>query len=132
MKIGFPIQAAGSKSMAADFHGCEFIGIYDYANKTFAEENVETLYSKSENYNLFSVLDELGIKVVVCNKMKPMALKFFNEQKITVYKAEVDHVDLNLELLFDGQLKRFLPQMAEASSCGSSCSSCSSETCSTK
>ncbi|MFA9390781.1 MAG: NifB/NifX family molybdenum-iron cluster-binding protein [Prolixibacteraceae bacterium] len=131
MKIGFPLKNASAKSMFDDFHACKYIGVYDDVNKTFVDIEVEELYQKSENYNLFSVLDELGIKMVICNRMKPMALRFFNEQKITVYKAEGDQVDLNLELLFDGQLKRFQAQMAEASSCGSSCSSCSSDACST-
>lgn len=132
MKIGFPLRSLEEKTMSDDFHGCHKIGLYDYASKKLSEVDVNELYEQSDQNNLFSVLSLLGIKVLVCNTMKPIALKYFNDLQMTVYKAEGDRFDLNLDLLFDGQLKRFQSHMAEAASCGSSCGTCSSDSCSTR
>lgn len=135
MKIGFPLSKSGERKLADDFHGSKWIGSYDLATKAMTEVAISDVETQSEETDLFSVLKSLGIRLVVCNKMKPMALKYFTDQQITVYKAQGSLVDLNAELLVDGQLARFMPQMAEASGC-SSCSSssdgsCSSSSCST-
>ena len=62
-----------------------------------------------------------------------MELKYFNDTQITVYKAEGNQIDLNLDLLFDGQLQRFQKNMSVTSACGSSsCGSCTSDTCNTQ
>lgn len=131
MKIGFPLSKKGEKMLADDFHGSKWMGSYDTSTKEVVEIAIGEIESRSEETDLFSVLKSLGIKLVVCKAMKPMALKYFNEQRITVYKAQGSIIELNAELLIDGQLSRFHPQMAEVSSCGSSCSSCSSDSCST-
>lgn len=122
MRVGFPLSMLGEKKLADDFHGSHWIGSYDVKTKEFTEVATTDLAGE----NLIATLKDLGIRLVVCNKMKPMALKFFKDQNITVYKAQSNLVDLNLELLLDGQLDRFDAQMAEAVSCGSSCSSCGS------
>lgn len=126
MRVGFPLVLMGEKMMAEDFHRCMGIGSFDIKTKEFSEIGTHELLDKSENMDLTTALKEMGIKLVVCDKMKPMALKYFNDQNITVYKSQSNIIDLNIELLLDGQLHRFDGDMAEASSCGSSCNSCSS------
>lgn len=129
MKIGFPLLSEQNKTMFDEFHGCQLLGVYDYHQKHLEVYDINYLYEKSAQHNLLTVFNELEVKIVVCNAMKPMALNYFLDQRITVYKAEGNKFDENLNLLLSGKLKRFMPQMADASSCGSSCSSCSSDKC---
>ena len=132
MKIGFPLHSLKEKTMTDDLHGCKKIGVFNYATKELTEVDVDEFYAQTKQNNLLSLLNLLEVKVMVCNTMKPVALKYFNDMHITVYKAESDRIDLNLDLLFDGQLKRFQSHMASPASCGSSCSSCTSNSCSTR
>ena len=131
MKIGFPVQKKDHVEMLDAFHGSNWIGSYDIKSNKMEYVSFAEIAMKSERDDLFSVLKGLGIGIVICDKMKPMALKYFNENRITVYKSQGNSIQLNIDLLLDGQLSRYLPQMAEASSCSSSCSSCSSESCGT-
>lgn len=132
MKIGFPLKAKGEKFLGDDFHGCKIIGIYDVDSKEITEVAISDVEAQSENADLFSVLKSLDIRLVVCNKMKPMALKYFSDQNITVCKAQGNLIALNAELLADGQLCRFEGNMAEASGCAacSSVGNCRGDSCS--
>ncbi|MDA3929532.1 MAG: hypothetical protein PF541_11275 [Prolixibacteraceae bacterium] len=129
MRVGFPLMMPDDTILADNFHGCDWLASFDLKTKEYTTYSITEVSNKSEKTDLISVLSELNIQQLVCNKMQAMALKYFNDQNITVYKALSNELKLNVELLLDGQLGRFLPQMAEVSSCGSSCSSCSSDSC---
>ena len=132
MKIGFPIEKKHTSTMIADsFHGSEWIGSIDLFSAELKKYSVTELEAKTGYDNLFSILNELEIKTVVCKKMQPMALKFFSDHRILVYRATSGDIQANIELLKEGKLNRFTTNMAEPSGCGSSCSGSSCSSCGT-
>jgi predicted Fe-Mo cluster-binding NifX family protein len=87
--------------------------------------------SISENGDdLGDALKRIGIGAVISQQMPLMALGFFTDSGLTVYKAESENIEENIRMFIDNQLNPQTNTSSKFSSfCSSSCSSCSSTTC---
>lgn len=129
MKIGFALQKKDELLLADGFHGNKWIGLFDIENNTFEQHAITDLEQKFSGTNLLTIFSELDVKIILCNKIHHMSLRFFNENNISVYKSESEQLEYNIETLKQGKLIRFTTQMVERSGCGLSCNTCDSATC---
>ena len=129
MKIGFALQKQNDTKIAESFHGNKWIGIYNLENESIEQYAVYELKTKFHKDNIISIFSKIGVGMVVCDKIQPLALKIFNEKNILVYKSQSELINCNIETLKKGRLKIYNKQMIQKITCGSSCNSCSSSTC---
>lgn len=129
MKIGFPLQNNSIQKMANGFHGCHLVGLFNISTEKVQQYTITELENNYGTMNLSDIFSDMGVEVVICNEIQPMALKFFNSNKITVYKSENDQIDSNIELMKEGRLKQYQLNMIQQKGCNSKCGSCSSGTC---
>jgi predicted Fe-Mo cluster-binding NifX family protein len=122
MKIILPV-ADKNKGIAQSFHNTEEACIYNYANRTF--EWVETKNMHSKNGGLAEELRRIGISAVISTHMPLMALGFFTESGLMVYKAISESIEENIRLFEANQLKPLTNELVKNSAnCFGSCSSC--------
>lgn len=123
MKIIIPIADTETKKNIADsFHNTEFACIY---NTT--DNSVELVATKNmiRNGNLETVLRENEINAVISKKMPLMALGFFTDNGLTVYKAESSNIEENIDWFLNRRLKPMTNASVKISSdCSGSCGSC--------
>ena len=132
MKICIPVMGQNDKLihfLANDFYKANFYCLYDL--KTEKTE----YFSKSDLMARFGLDLRKGggddtITAIISPNMRPMAYKILHDNQITVYRSLGNLVDENIALLKQGELSEYDPADVESSSCGSSCSSCTSTSCS--
>lgn len=129
MRIAFPLYNEFEKIMTDGFHGSQYVGLYNLSNNEIEQLSISDLEIQFSKTDLTSIFTELGVQVVICKKIHPLALKIFNENNITVYKSESDQLTSNIDLLKKGSLQKYQTNMTQLKSCNSSCSSCSSTSC---
>jgi predicted Fe-Mo cluster-binding NifX family protein len=130
MKIILPIvenQASG-RSIARGFYNADLACIYNCNNQTS-----EWLPTKSIIQNagdLGGALKRYGIGAVISYQMPLMALGFFTDSGLAVYKAESGNIEENIRMFTENRLKPLTNATSKnGSACSSSCSSCSSTSC---
>jgi len=130
MKIILPVteNKASGRSIARGFHNADLACIYNCSNQTS-----EWLPTKSISQNAGDLADALkiiGIGAVISNQMPLMALGFFTDSGLTVYKAESESIEENIRMFTENQLKPLTnATYKNSSACTSSCNSCSSTSC---
>jgi predicted Fe-Mo cluster-binding NifX family protein len=130
MKIILPVtenQDLG-RSIARGFYKTDLACIYNCSNQTS-----EWLSTKSISQNagdLGDALKRIGIGAVISYQMPLMALSFFTDSGLPVYKAESGNIEENIRMFTENRLKPLTNATSKSSSaCSSSCSSCSSTSC---
>ncbi|MGQ8337573.1 hypothetical protein ACUNWD_13575 [Sunxiuqinia sp. A32] len=132
MKICVPVlghQNNGRYFMANDFYKANLYCLYNL------ETDEVEYFSKSELMTRFGLdlrmpgSDEI-ISAIISPNVRPMAYKILHDNQVAIFKPTSNLVQENIELLKEGKLSLFEPRDIESSSCGSSCSSCSSTSCS--
>ncbi len=125
MKIIIPVIDNDKFKMkiAQSFHNSEFACIYNCIDKNYEWINTKSISQKSGNLGV--ELKRNGITAVISNQIPLMALGFFTESGLTVYKAESGNIEENINLFIKNRLIRLTNETAKSSSaCAGSCSSC--------
>jgi len=130
MKIILPVMENNDsgRSIARGFHNANLACIYNCSNQTS-----EWLPAKniSQNAgNLGAELKRIGIGAVISYQMPLMALGFFTDSGLTVYKAESTSIEENIRMFTENRLEPLTNAISKSgSACSSSCNSCSSTSC---
>lgn len=130
MKIILPVTEnnASGRSIARGFRNADLACIYNCSNQTS-----EWLSTKSISENagdLGDTLKQIGIGAVISYQMPLMALGFFTDSGLTVYKAESENIEENIRMFTENRLEPLTNATSKSgSACTSSCSSCSSTSC---
>jgi predicted Fe-Mo cluster-binding NifX family protein len=130
MKIILPVteNKASGRSVARGFRNADMACIYNCSNQTS-----EWLPTKSFSQNagdLGVALKQIGIGAVISYQMPLMALGFFTDSGLTVYKAESENIEENIRMFTENRLEPLTNATSKSgSACASSCSSCSSTSC---
>lgn len=122
MKIILPVVDK-NKGVAQSFHNAELACIYNCSNQTY--EWVATKSISPKSGDLAEELRRIGIRVVISTQMPLMALGFFTESGLIVYKAASESVEENIRLFTANELKPLTSTFAISSAdCSGSCSGC--------
>ena len=122
MKIILPVLAK-NKGIAQSFHNTDHACIYNFTNQTY--EWVETKNINSANDGLAEELRRIGISAVISTHMPLMALGFFTDSGLMVYKAISENIEENIRLFAGNQLEQLTNAKVKSSSnCFGSCGSC--------
>ena len=122
MKIILPVVDK-NKGVAQSFHNAEQACIYNCINQTYEWISTKSISTKSGN--LAEELRRIGISAVISTQMPLMALGFFTESGLKVYKAASISVEENIRLFAVNQLNLMTNASAKNSSdCAGSCSAC--------
>ena len=130
MKIILPVieNKASGRSIARGFRNADLACIYNCSNQTS-----EWLPTKSISQNagdLGDALKRIGIGAVISFQMPLMALGFFTDSGLTVYKAESENIEENIRMFTENRLEPLTNATSKnGSACTSSCGSCSSTSC---
>lgn len=130
MKIILPVieNKAYGKSIARGFHKAELACIYNCNSQTSEWLSTKSIIQNAGD--LGDALKQIGIGAVISRQMPLMALGFFTESGLPVYKAESENIEDNIRMFIENLLE---PQTnatsRSGSACTSSCSSCSSTSC---
>ncbi len=133
MKIGFPYLKeveGGDVLMDETFHTCMSFGIYDDKNETIKLMTAEEISAEIDG-GLPGFFRQNGVSNLISPECHTMAAKFFQDNKLKIYRALSDDLLENVMMLQNRMLQLFGAEEVLASSCGSDCSSCGSS-CSTK
>jgi predicted Fe-Mo cluster-binding NifX family protein len=133
MKVCIPVMGQNARLMcllANDFYKADYYCLYDLLRD-------ETEYFSKSDLMVRFGLDlrkqdgEDTISAIISPNMRPMAYKILRDNQITVFRPESNLLEENIERLQRGLLLPYDPANIEnTSSCGTSCSACSSS-CST-
>ena len=119
---------AFGRSIARGFYKADLACIYNCSNQTS-----EWLPTKSISQNagdLGDALKRIGIGAVISYQMPLMALGFFTDSGLPVYKAESENIEENIRMFTENRLEPLTNAISKSdSACSSSCSSCSSTLC---
>jgi predicted Fe-Mo cluster-binding NifX family protein len=130
MKIILPVSEnkAYGRSIARGFHKADLACIYNCINQTSEWLPTKSIIQNADD--LGDALKRIGIGAVISQQMPLMALGFFTDSGLTVYKAESENIEENIRMFIDNQLEPQTNTSSKySSSCSSSCTSCSSTTC---
>lgn len=130
MKIILPVteNKASGRSIARGFHNADLACIYNCSNQTSEWLPAKSIIQSAGE--LGAALKRIGIGAVISNQMPLMALGFFTDSGLTVYKAESESIGENIRMFTENQLKPMTNLTSKNSSaCTSSCNSCSSTSC---
>ncbi len=124
MKIILPVIENGfQKQVARSFHNTELACIYNCTNQTVEWVSTKDVGAKSGD--LAEELRCIGIRAVISTQMPLMALGFFVESGLSVYRAASESIEENILLFTANQLEPMTPILASVSSaCSGSCSAC--------
>ncbi|MFY9151614.1 MAG: NifB/NifX family molybdenum-iron cluster-binding protein [Prolixibacteraceae bacterium] len=125
MKIIIPVEGiSGSERRIADsFHNTEFACIYNNSNQNYEWIETKNMIKAGE---LGEELKAKEIGVVISRNMPLMALGFFTDSGLKVYKAENKSIEENIHLFSHHQLVQLTNAIAKSTStCSGSCGSCS-------
>ncbi|MDA3853803.1 MAG: hypothetical protein PF444_06135 [Bacteroidales bacterium] len=132
MKILFPVVDAETNKevLASGFHETKELCVFDSETYLFQHMSIDDLGGSMKN--LPNALRELNIGSIISSGIRPLALQILERCGMNVYEPSGDDVKENLELFKEGYLERYSIQTSRGhlSTCGSSCSSCSSTSCS--
>ncbi|WP_372775484.1 hypothetical protein [Mangrovibacterium sp.] len=132
MKICMPIigkNAALVNILADDFYKANFYCVHDIT------QGDNEIFSKSELMSRFGLDLKKGgeddiVKAIISPNVRPMAFKILKDNDIKVLKPSGKLVDENIKYFKDEQLAEHdIYSVEDPSSCGLSCSSCSSTSC---
>lgn len=132
MKICMPIigkNAALVNILADDFYKANFYCVHDVA------KGDSEIFSKPELMSRFGLDLRKGgeddiVKAIISPNVRPMALKILKDNDIKVFRPNSKLVDENIQLYKESVLEEHdIYSVEDPSSCGLSCSSCSSKTC---
>jgi predicted Fe-Mo cluster-binding NifX family protein len=102
--------------------------VYNCTNRT--SEWLPTKSIKQKNGDLSTALKQIGIEAVISYQMPLMALGFFTESGLPVYKAKSASIEENIRMFTENRLEPLTNANSKTSSiCTSSCNSCSSTSC---
>jgi len=122
MKIILPVTDK-NKGIAPSFHNAELACIYNCTNQTYEWMTTKSIRSKSGD--LAEELKNIGISAVISTQMPLMALGFFTESGLMVYKAASESIEENIRLFTANLLKPITNALAKSSAdCSGSCSAC--------
>jgi predicted Fe-Mo cluster-binding NifX family protein len=130
MKIILPVTEnnASERSIARGFRNASLACIYNCSNQT--SEWLPTKSISQNVGNLGAELKRIGIGAVISYQMPLMALGFFTDSGLTVYKAESASIEENIRMFTENLLEPLTNAISKSdSACSSSCSSCSSTSC---
>jgi predicted Fe-Mo cluster-binding NifX family protein len=130
MKIILPVTEnnASERSIARSFHNADLACVYNCTNRT--SEWLSTNSIRQKTGDLGEVLKRIGIEAVISYQMPLMALGFFTESGLPVYKAESASIEENIRMFTENRLQPLTNANSKNSSaCPSSCNSCSSTSC---
>jgi predicted Fe-Mo cluster-binding NifX family protein len=124
MKIILPVIDNGfKKGIAQSFHNAELACIYHCSSETY--EWLATKKLNPGNGGLAEVLRQIGISAVISKQMPLMALGFFTESGLAVYRAGSESIEENISLFKANQLELLTSASAQnAGSCSGSCTAC--------
>ncbi len=132
MKICMPIigkNPALVNILADDFYKANFYCVHDCA------KGDSEVFSKPELMTRFGLDLRKGgaddvVKAIISPNVRPMAFKILKDNNIKVFRPNGKLVDQNITLYMDELLHEHdIYTVEDPSSCGLSCSSCSSKTC---
>ena len=132
MKICIPVigkNAALVNMLADDFYKANFYCVYDMLN------DANEIFSKPELMHRFGLDLRKGgehdtVEAIISPNVRPMAFKILKDNHIKVFKSNGNQVDVNIKLYKDELLHEHdIYSVEDPSSCGLSCSSCSSTSC---
>jgi predicted Fe-Mo cluster-binding NifX family protein len=130
MKIILPVtenQASG-RSIARGFYKANLACIYNCNNQT--SEWLPTNSISQNGGDLGDALKRIGIGAVISYQMPLMALVFFTDCGLIVYKAESENIEENIRMFTENLLEPLSNATSKiGSACSSSCNSCSSISC---
>jgi predicted Fe-Mo cluster-binding NifX family protein len=130
MKIILPVTEnnASGRSIARGFRNADLACIY-----TCNKQTSEWLPIKSISQNagdLAEAFKRIGIGAVISFQMPLMALGFFINSGLKVYKAQSEDIEENIQLFSENMLEPLTNATSTyGSTCSSSCNSCSSTSC---
>lgn len=132
MKICIPVigkNPALINILADDFYKANFYCVHNVQN---GENEV---FTKPELMSRFGLDLRKGgeddiVKAIITPNVRPMAFKILKDNQIKVFQPNGKLVDVNIKLYHDQLLHEHdIRSVEEPSSCGLSCSSCSSTSC---
>ena len=130
MKIILPVtenQESG-RSIARGFYKADLACIYNCSNQT--KEWLQTKSISRDAGDLGDALKRKGVGAVISYQMPLMALGFFTDSGLTVYKAESGNIEENIRMFTENRLEPLTNATSKnGSACTSSCGSCSSTSC---
>lgn len=124
MKIIIPVQdiSDANKRIADSFHNTEYACIYNKTTQTYEWLGTKCMIKSGD---LGEELKQKEISVVISRNMPLMALGFFTESGLKVYKAENKSIEENIQLFADNQLIQLTNELAKSTTdCSGSCGSC--------
>ena len=130
MKIIIPVTEnnACGREIARGFHKADLACIYNCTNQT--SEWLPTKNIMQSASDLGEALKRIGIGAVISQQMPLMALGFFTDSGLPVYKAESENVEENIRMFIENLLEPQTNATSNSgSACTSSCSSCRSTSC---
>jgi len=132
MKICMPIigkNAALVNILADDFYKANFYCVHDVV------KGDNEIFSKPELMSRFGLDLRKGreddiVKAIISPNVRPMAFKILKDNDIKVFRPNSKLVDENIQYYKESVLEEHdIYSVEDPSSCGLSCSSCSSKTC---
>jgi predicted Fe-Mo cluster-binding NifX family protein len=132
MKIILPVieNSTSGRSIARGFRNADLACIYTCSTQTSEWLPIKSISQSAGD--LADVLKRIGIGAVISFQMPLMALGFFTETGLAVYKAESENIEENILLFTENMLEPLTNSTSKnGSACSSSCISCSSTTCQT-
>jgi len=130
MKILLPVteNKTSGRSIASGFRNADLACIYNCNNQT--SEWMPTKNISQNAGDLADALKRIGIGAVISFQMPLMALGFFTETGLPVYKAESENVEENIRMFIENMLEPLTNETSKKGlACSSSCNSCSSTSC---
>jgi len=130
MKIILPVteNKASERCIARSFHNADLACVYNCSNQT--SEWLSTKSIRQKAGDLGEAFKQIGVEAVISYQMPLMALGFFTESGLTVYKAENESIEENIRMFTQNLLVPLTNANSKSfSSCTSSCNSCSSTAC---
>jgi predicted Fe-Mo cluster-binding NifX family protein len=122
MKIILPVTDK-NRGIARSFHNAELACIYNCTNQTY--EWVDTKSISAKSGDLAEELKNIGISAVISTQMPLMALGFFTDSGLMVYKATSESIEENIRLFTANQLIPLTNALAKSSAnCSGSCGAC--------
>ena len=132
MKILLPVvdSETNKEVMATGFHETKDLCVFDPETFLFQHMTIDELGGSMRN--LPNALRELKIGSIISSGIRPLALQILERCGLNVYEPSGTDVNENIKLFKEGYLERYSMQTSrgQLATCGSSCSTCSSTSCS--
>ena len=126
MKVIIPVvnDKEDKNRLAKSFHNASYACIFNTLNGSCEWYSTMEITEKPGNLSL--ALKRMGVYTVISSSMPFMALGLFTDIGMTIYKAQGDNLNENIDLFINKRLERFTLQstLGGSGNCSGSCGSC--------